>query len=266
MNNGPDIFAAFRARVLRQSQEALRQYRDELRAVAQELAARGLHNSGGHLRRRVEVFRIWTQLVTDQFFDDVGRLPGDQRMHAVVHASFLSEQLDGFFKQAVADIMAFDAGPAAVAEVKRLTAEISEGMAHDLRDFQAGIWRPRSQGEASSVTNNTFNNYGSNSGPVQQGGEGAIQSATIHFDAQSVTRALEDFVIALKDPRLPDSVRDAAMIEVDTIRPQLRKPTPSVAIVREGLHTLRNIAEGVASNLLSIKIAAMMAAAGTPLT
>ena len=75
------------------------------------------------------------------------------------------------------------------------------------------------------MTNNTVNIHGANVGVVQQAGDGATQSAVAHFNAGAVQSALEDFVAALNDSAtVPDQIKSAAMIEVETIRPQLKKP------------------------------------------
>ena len=262
MREEPDIIGAFYERVRRHVADALRQYRDEQKAVSHEMAAKGLGNSGPHLRRRVGVLRKWMVTLTDQCFEDVTRLPGTQSMHRMVHADFLADQLGAFLTQAEGDVLIFDPGPAASNAIKQEIRPIREGLEHDLRDFQAQLWRPRFQGKAASVTNNTVNLHGSNVGSIQQAGEGATQTATVHFNVGAVQTALDEFVAALDASSVSDEVRSAAMIEVETIRPQLKKPAPNVSIVREGLHTLRNIVEGVAAGLLTTKLAALLLAAG----
>ena len=258
----PDIIGAFHDRVKRHVADALRQYRDEQRAVSHEMAAKGLGNSGPHLKRRVEVLRKWTVALTNQCFEDVTRLPGQQSMHRLVHADFLADELGGFLTQAEGDVLIFDPGPAAKDAIKQLMRSIHEGLEHDLRDFQAYLWRSRSQGKATSVTHNTVNVHGSTVGSIQQAGEGAVQTATVHMDVGAVQTALDEFVAALDASEVSDEIRSAAMIEVETIRPQLKKPSPNVSIVREGLHTLRNIVEGVAAGLLATKLTALLIAAG----
>jgi hypothetical protein len=261
MRQQPDIMGAFSDRVRRNVAEVLRLYRDEQRAVSHEMAAKGLHNSGAHLRRRVEVLRKWMVALTDQCFEDVTRLPGQQSIHRIFHADFLADQLGGFLRQAEGDVLIFDPGPAASTAIKLQIGTIRDGLGHDLRDFQAQLWRSRSQGKAASVTN-TVNVHGSNVGSIQQAGGGATQAATVHFNAGAVQNALDEFVAALEASGVPGDVKSAAMIEVETVRPQLKKLAPNVSIVREGLHSLRNIVEGVAAGLLATKLAALLLAAG----
>ena len=262
MSEEPDIIGAFYERVRRHVTDALRQYRDEQNAVSHEMAAKGSARSGSHLLRRVGVLRKWMVALTDQCFEDVTRLPGTQSMHRIVHADFLAEQLGAFLTQAEGDVLFYDPGPAASNAIKQEIQPIREGLEHDLRDFRAQLWRPRSQGKAASVTNNTVNLHSSNVGSIQQAGEGATQSATVHFKVGEVQTALDEFVAALDVSGISDEVRSAAMIEIETIRPQLKKPKPNVSIVHEGLLTLRNIVEGVAAGLLTTKLTALLLAAG----
>jgi hypothetical protein len=139
----PDIFAVFEDRVRRLISEGLRQYRDELQGVSNEMASKGLAQSGNHLRRRVEVLRKWMQTIADQTFDSVTRLPGQQRIHREVLGDFVQEQLRTFLAQGETDVITFDAPDAAKAEIRRQIEAIREGLDSDLREFQAGIWRPR---------------------------------------------------------------------------------------------------------------------------
>jgi len=258
----PNIFAVFEDRVRRLVSEGVHHYRDELRAVASETASKGLGNSGAHLRRRVEVLRKWTVTVTDHAFEAVTRLPGTQSMHREVLGDFLAEQLRSFLQQAEGDVLIFAPGPAATNAIKEMIGTIRDGLESDLREFQTGVWRPRSHGHAASVTHNTVNVHGSNVGAVQQAGQGSLQSAVVHFNLETVRTSLEEFAIALRDSNIPEQIKREAMIEVETIRPQLRKATPSIPIVQEGLHSLRNILEGVVAGVLANKLTALLIAAG----
>jgi hypothetical protein len=213
----------------------------------------------------VEVLRKWTVALTDQCFEDVARLPGQQVMHRLVHAEFLTEQFQNFLRQAEGDIFVFDSPPAAKTEVEKLIAQVREGLDHDLHDFQAGLWRPRAKEKETSVTN-IVNINGPNMGIVQQAGDGSTQTATIEFNASSVEHALEEFVAALNVSDVPAQIKRDAMIEIESIRPQLKKNVPNASIVREGLHTLRNIVEGVTAGLLTSKLVAVLVAAGMALS
>ncbi len=247
MGGGPDIIGAFNDRVRRHVNDTLRQYRDELRAVSHEMAARGLASSGPHLKRRIEVLRRWTQALTDQCFGEVTHLPGAQSMHRIVHADFLSEQFHDFFHQAETEVLFKSFGDASTNEVKRQTAAILEGLDHDLRDFQAGLWRPRAQPKETSVTNNAVHIYSSTVGSIQQGG-GATLIVSAEYDTGALTEALKVFSKTVEQAQLSDDGRRQITLELVTIRPQLMA-VPNTSIVREGLHSLRAIVEGTASGM-----------------
>ena len=112
------------------------------------------------------------------------------------------------------------------------------------------------------MTNNTVNIHGSNMGSIQQAGEGSTQQSTVNFNAGAISVALEDFISALQTSDVETHIKDAAMAEVETIRPQLKKSQPNTNIVKEALHSLRNVLEGVAAGVLSAKLLALMVAAG----
>jgi hypothetical protein len=180
----------------------------------------------------------------------------------MMQAEFLAEKLNEFLRQGESEVLVFDPGSGATDTIKKLIAEIHKALESDLTDFQAGLWRSRAQGSVSSVTTNTLNIHGSTVGAIQQAGDGATQRVSVVFNAGAVQATLEEFVAALNDPIVPEEIKNAAMLEVESIRPQLRKAAPSVASVREGLHTLRNLVEGVAAGILTPKVLAIMTAAG----
>jgi hypothetical protein len=257
-----DVIAAFNDRVLRRVREGLQAYRDELKAISHQMAARGLASSGPHLVKRLETFKRWMETVTDQCFEEVTRLPGTQSMHREFNEPFLSQQLLGFFIAAKPDIFFTGAPETATKEIERQTVPIRENLDRDLRDFKAGLWRPRVREGASSLTHNTINIHSSNVGAVLQAGERSVQTATVTFNAQLVQSALEDLAFSLQNSDLPGDTKSAAMIEIDTIRPQLKKPSPNASIVQEALRSLRNIMEGVAAGILAAKLMALLTAAG----
>ena len=57
-------------------------------------------------------------------------------------------------------------------------------------------------------------------GSIQQAGEGATQTATVYLNVGAVQAALDEFVAALDASGVPVEIRNTAMIEVETIRPQ----------------------------------------------
>jgi hypothetical protein len=257
-----DVMTAFYDRIRRRISEGLLGYRAELKGVANQMASRGLASSGPHLVQRLETFKRWIETVTDQCFEEVTRLPGTQHMHREVHEPFIRQELLQLFITAKPDIFFPGSPESAVKEIERQTVPIRENLDRDLRDFKAGLWRPRAPTGASALTHNTINIHSSNVGAVQQAGEKSVLTATVTLNAQAVRSALEDFALSLQSSDLTDDAKSAAMIEVETIRPQLKKVSPNTSIVQEGLHSLRNILEGVAAGVLATKLMALLAAAG----
>jgi hypothetical protein len=259
-----DVIGAFQERVRRHVNEALRQYQDELRAVSSDMASRGLANSGPHLKRRIEVLHKATQALTDKCLEDVTHLPGTQQMHRTVHAGFLSQQLHEFFSQAEGDVFIPNVIGAAHEEVKRQVETIRQGINSDVREFQAELWRPRVQGLGSSVTNNTVNVHESTIGSIQQAGDGSAQTASSEFNMAAASEALEAFAMELERAQLSGDVRNAVRLELETIRPQLKKSAPNKTILNEGLRSVRTILEGVASAALWAAFAALCLTSGVP--
>jgi hypothetical protein len=264
----PDVMSAFYDRVRRRVAEGIKAYRDELRAISHQMAASGGVVSGNHLVKRLEAFKRWMQTVTDECFEEVTRLPGTQSIHREVHEPFLRQQLLEFFILAKPDIFISGVPEAAKNEIEQRTVPIRENFDRDLRDFQVGLWRPRKiegrtfASPATPVTHNNVTIHNSNVGVVQQAGEGSVLTSTVTFNAQAVQTALDDLMFSLRGSDLSGDVKSAAMIEIETIRPQLMKASPNASIVREGLHSLRNILEGVVAGVLSSKLMALLSAAG----
>jgi len=84
-------------------------------------------------------------------------------------------------------------------------------------------------------------------------------------DAHSTTLVVEtrnEAVTSVDAAKLPDDTRRAVMAEVETIQPQLKKPSPNAVIVREAGKSIRTILEGTASDLLATALWALMTATG----
>jgi hypothetical protein len=265
--SGPiDVVGIHREGIQRQLADATRQYKHDLDAASGRMAASGRGGSGADLIGRVDVLRNRIRILADQCFSAVERLPAGteytRRMHRENEGEYLRGVLCEFLNQAEGQILIGNPPPAAVTAINQQLAEIRDQLEHDLRSFQASLWRPHAAGRSASVTNNnnTVYNYGNAS--IQQAGDGATQSATVQFNASAVESALEKFVAALAAPEVPEQIRRDAMIEVESIRPQLRKVAPNVSIIREGLHSLRSIAEGMAGGYLLLLLAPALQAAG----
>jgi hypothetical protein len=94
---------------------------------------------------------------------------------------------------------------------------------------------------------------------IQQGSPGAQQTVSITFNIESITNALDRFASAIATGALPEKTVNELVGDVQTIRAQLAKPSPSRIIIQEAGKSLRNVVEGIAGGMLTP--AAMTAAA-----
>jgi hypothetical protein len=136
---------------------------------------------------------------------------------------------------------------------EQLTAFDSE-LAFQLRQFDVGFFTPHGQ-EVPQVSNsiNVNNMIGS---AIAQGSPSAKQSVEFTLDAGTARAALATFETDLKATPLSEATRASLGPEIETLRAQLSKPSPSKAIVREAGQTLRNIVEGIGAGLLTPETAA----------
>jgi hypothetical protein len=95
---------------------------------------------------------------------------------------------------------------------------------------------------------------------VQQGSPGATQNATIKVEeAKAAIAAIEAHSgnIGLPADKLSDLQND-----IDTIKAQLAKATPSLSIVSEATHSVRNVVEGAIGGMLTPAVTAAVVALG----
>jgi hypothetical protein len=262
MHQPLDIIAAFRDRIQRHVTDALRAYREELQATANAMAAKGLASSGAHVRARVGVLREHTQALTDKCFSDVTRLPVNPLALRIDFAPFLVTQLNRFFDQAAWDVGIKGLPDSAERAKDGLVKEIHVAMDGDLKDWEAGVWHPRSQPQGVSVTNNNAHFHNSPVQTFQQAGDHSTQTATATLNVQAIQASLEQFVRELEKADLPEAIKDEVMAEVDTIRPQLKKAAPNAMIMREAGTSLRTILENTAAGVLANALWALVAAVG----
>ena len=108
----------------------------------------------------------------------------------------------------------------------------------------------------STITHNTISAQQIIGSAIQQGSLHATQLATSTFQVKSAREALEVFETAIQQAQLPSATLAQLVGDVETIRAQLKKPSPSQTIVREAGKSLRNIVEGISAALLTPSIIA----------
>ena len=112
------------------------------------------------------------------------------------------------------------------------------------------------------MTNNIVSVQNSVVGTVQQAGDMASQHSETSVSVEALASALEAFARFTGDARISDATRAAVFAEIDTLRPQLAKPSPNPVIVKEALKSLRSVAEGVVGGVLVEALMPVMLAAG----
>lgn len=129
---------------------------------------------------------------------------------------------------------------------------------NEVVEFEQGVWNASAEG--SNITNNTVNiNGGMSGGVVQQAGDNAHQHASGPADAEAIGKALEAFVRALDGADLSPASREEIMADVDTVRAQLKKPSPNFDAIR---HAARDLSVGVAANIVTPHLLLLLAAVG----
>lgn len=108
-----------------------------------------------------------------------------------------------------------------------------------IRQFELGVQTAPSVGGA----NYNIVHAGTVMGGVQQAGGDAVQHNSVTLVAEDIGRSLDQLVDAL-DRQGDDKLRAAVEPDVQTLKIQLAKPTPSPAIIQETGRSLRAIVEG----------------------
>ncbi len=86
----------------------------------------------------------------------------------------------------------------------------------------------------------------------QQDTRDSVQTMSINdIDIGKVMLILEEIKKAIKDITLPSETKDELSAEIATVETQAASPKPKMKIIKESLHTIRNILEGTAGSLLA---------------
>jgi hypothetical protein len=106
------------------------------------------------------------------------------------------------------------------------------------------------------VTNNSITIGNMTGSAIQQGSPGANQTVEFKLEAHAVQSALAAFESAVTSAGLPSPKAAELMADVQTIKSQLAKPSPSTLIVQEAGKSLRNVVEGIAGGMLTPAVTA----------
>jgi hypothetical protein len=122
------------------------------------------------------------------------------------------------------------------------------------RQFDVGFFQPE-EPQVPQV-HNAINIGAMTGSTIQQGSPGAKQSVQFSLTVESARTALDAFEKAIQGVRIPPDILGEIVADVQTIKAQLSKPAPSMAIVQEAGRSLRAIVEGVAAGLLTSPVIA----------
>jgi hypothetical protein len=130
-----------------------------------------------------------------------------------------------------------------------------------LRQFDVGF-HDAPEPEVPPMTDNSVT-VGNMMGNIQQGSPGATQTFEFKLNIEAAQTALQSFESELSKIAIDD---DRAMQElaadVATIKAQLSKPSPSVAILHEAGKSVRNVVEGIVAGVLTSPLLMAAAALG----
>jgi hypothetical protein len=115
-------------------------------------------------------------------------------------------------------------------------------VSHHISGFK--VRKTHNAGDQNSITMHN------SSAVIQQGGVGNLQSVTVTIDWRGVGEVAARLNEALSAVTVSEAVRDALSPDLDSIRAQLRKPSPSVVVAQEAARSLRNMAEGAFAGAL----------------
>ena len=216
-----------------------------LRELTASNAHRGTLGSGAYIKERLamvatEIGALVTKSLNEA--EAVDRAGGDANhlydglSTKVVQLSLRAREaikLDPPFYQPSAKAAAREI---AMADVVRLQAEI--------RHHRAGFGRTPPVGGVTSVI--IRDSPGSS---VQQSSPGALQANSVEIT--TIGAALGHVEKELPWDDLPATVAEEIRADLETIKAQLRKPKPSVAIMREAGTTVRSILENVVAGAMT---------------
>jgi hypothetical protein len=127
-----------------------------------------------------------------------------------------------------------------------------------MRQFDVGFFDPQ-EPEVPQVSNSIT--IGSmTAGAIQQGSPGAKQTVQLTVNVDAISNALTQFQSAIESVALPPKTIETLMADVQTIRAQLAKPSPSTVILHEAGKSLRNVIEGITGGLLTPAVVTAAAA------
>jgi hypothetical protein len=226
--------------------------------VRREAAARGTLNSGGTVIFGVQAVRKEFDSGVEAVLGELKRIIQTTKLDSDKLRESAEQRLTNFAIAAKAVAQTPEASGMGMGDyINEQFAAFDRHLQFTVRQFDVGFFDP-AEPEVPTVANSIT--IGSMTGStIQQGSPGAQQTVSITFNIESITNALDRFASAIATGALPEKTFNELVGDVQTIRAQLAKPSPSRIIIQEAGKSLRNVVEGIAGGMLTP--AAMTAAA-----
>lgn len=261
------LFEAFRDRLRRGLNDMIRDAEGEFVAINSDCASKGQFNSGYRIARLMAAVAGRFRAATEWAFFEVLKLPGKENITRELSLPILKEDLGRFSYQLIDAAGLSDPSKPLTPSTGRLvqteTERMHQAFAGDLRDLEAGLWSPRPQPQPlAHATHNVIHVEGDLHGAVQQAGAGSHQEAHVVIDQSSVVNALDELMAAVARLEIDPDARNDIEVDAETIRQQLRKRSPSAAVLRAAGQSLATVALGVGANLLTPQVQVLLAALG----
>jgi len=240
--------------------------REEAKAITTRNAARGLLRSGATLKALAAMIEQQFETTLDemlaslrqvrslegleyQTFRDQTFLRARDLISMLIGAADMEKWCDMIGRGAATNV------------IEKRLERLYSNLDYRMRQFNVGLDRAAQAG-GNAVTNNVVNAH-IISGVVQQGGDGATQTARADLDLGNIadaTSALKAEIAQAGDMQ-SDELRQIAS-DIATIEAQIAAPKPRTSAVREAGASIRHIAEQAIGGALSPGIVAAALALG----
>jgi hypothetical protein len=230
-----------------------------LNKMRNEAMRAGIYDSGPSALREVEIMEQGLRRGIDLA---LGKFKHARRVTSLDHAALrrvTQERLNAFLSKVKAPLRPKAGGrrsnhPAIVKLHADALPKLDAHLEFALRQFDVGLLDP-TEPDTPLTMNNSISIGVMSGGMLQQATDHSSQSASNSFNVGSAKEALDALTETLKGAMLPQDTLADIQADIETIRAQLAKATPSPSIVREAARSLRSIVEGIAAGVLTSPVA-----------
>jgi len=242
--------------------KAAEEVRRAVRARQASLAARGLGQSGAMIEGVLDDIHTGFDRGVETALGELKRAVRTTKLDPADLRQMTAQLLGQYtidVKAAIPKHVAEPPFPNLEPYVAKRIASLDELLTFKLHQFDVGFLVPE-EPEVPAVTNNNSINVGSMVGAIQQGSPNAQQTVQASVDVQSVSRALDALEAALGPLLVNTKLKGEVDGDVQTIRAQIAKPTPSSPVLQEVGKSLRKLVESAADTMIKPGVAAAAAA------